>query len=89
MYIKYADTDKNCTDIITKPHAGLTLELKHMCLVGYNFDSSQGSGHHKFPELDQYDIGLHRGSFFLETTYYGSNNTMKKNPNEDKIKSDP
>ena len=50
----------------TKAHGGHILQTKHLCLIGHKFYPSNGTKHYEFLDVENYNIGIHRGSFLLE-----------------------
>ena len=54
-------------DMNTKPHGGSTLQQKYLPLVGYQFYPPPNSTHYKLLQLNEFEIGTHRGSFLLDT----------------------
>ena len=52
-------------DVHTKAHGGETLQRKVLPLMGFPFYPPPGSEHHQLLQLDQFNIGVHRGSFLL------------------------
>ena len=50
-------------DMNTKPHGGGTLQKKYIQSVGFQFYPPPGSQHYIDLQLDEFNIGHHRGSF--------------------------
>ena len=63
----YCNTDLNKSDMNTKSHGGKTLQEKNLSMVGFKFYPPKGSVHYELLELAKYNIGVHRGSFLLDS----------------------
>ena len=53
-------------DMNTKQHGGSTLQQKFLPLVGFQFYPPPNSEHYKLLQLNEFEIGTHRGSFLLD-----------------------
>ena len=62
----YCNTLLNKANMNTKAHGGKTLQEKHLSMVGYKFISKR-SEHDESLEIGKHNIGMHRGSFLLES----------------------
>ena len=62
----YTATMDNKADKNSKPHGGQTLQAKHLDTVGFSSYPPPDSEHYTLLQLDQYNIGKHRGSFLKE-----------------------
>ena len=56
-------TDRQLTDMNSKPNGGQKLQQSVLYLVGARFYPPTTSKHYTLLELDKYEIGIHRGSF--------------------------
>ena len=61
----FIPTGRNKADMNTNPHEGVKIQIMNMAIVEYEHYPPEESEHYRIIQLDQYNIGPHRGSFLL------------------------
>ena len=77
----YTDSSMNWADLNSKPHGGTQLLNKTLWMIGERFYPPPNSEHFKLLQLEEYNIGSHKGSF-LRTQPSPNENTTQKSKNE-------